>query len=86
MTRSSRASLLWAIRVIPPNNRFSRVLAFPLCACLFAFVLGARWAIFDRFGMDLPEWDQWDAEGRKLAEIQPDETLSGDILRVTQYY
>jgi hypothetical protein len=30
---------------------------------LFAFVLGARWAVVDRFGSDLPEWDQWDAEG-----------------------
>jgi len=30
---------------------------------IFAFVLGARWAVVDRFGSDLPEWDQWDAEG-----------------------
>jgi len=37
-----------------------------LIACLFAFVLGARWAVVDRFGMDLPEWDQWDAEGIHL--------------------
>lgn len=25
-----------------------------------------RWAIFDGYGMDLPEWDQWDAEGLNL--------------------
>ena len=41
--------------------------AFPvraaLLVCLVAFVLGARWAVIDRFGSDLPEWDQWDAEG-----------------------
>lgn len=35
-------------------------------ACLFAFILGARWAVCDRFGTDLPEWDQWDAEGTRL--------------------
>jgi hypothetical protein len=34
-----------------------------LIACLFVFVLGARWAVVERYGMDLPEWDQWDAEG-----------------------
>ena len=33
---------------------------------LFAFILGVRWAVFDRYGMTLPEWDQWDAEGLKL--------------------
>ena len=34
-----------------------------LLACLVTFVLGARWAVVDRFGTDLPNWDQWDAEG-----------------------
>ena len=33
---------------------------------LFAFILGVRWAVFDRYGMTLPEWDQWDAEGLML--------------------
>jgi len=37
-----------------------------LIVCLFALVVGARWAVVDRFGMDLPEWDQWDAEGVNL--------------------
>jgi len=31
-------------------------------ACLFFLVLGARWAVVDQFGTDLPQWDQWDAE------------------------
>lgn len=38
--------------------------AFALC--LFAFILGVRWAVFDRYGMTMPEWDQWDAEGLYL--------------------
>jgi hypothetical protein len=33
------------------------------CAALFAIVLGGRWSLVDKFGTDLPEWDQWDAEG-----------------------
>jgi len=48
-------------------KKFSTVVApggFALC--LFAFILGVRWAVFDRYGMTLPEWDQWDAEGLKL--------------------
>jgi hypothetical protein len=44
----------------------SRAVRLGLIACLFAFVLGARWAVIDRYGMDLPEWDQWDAEGTTL--------------------
>ena len=45
---------------------FKKIIPTGLAACLFVFVLGARWAVFDRFGMDLPEWDQWDAEGLNL--------------------
>lgn len=45
---------------------FQRALPGLFACCLFAFILGARWAVFDRFGMDLPEWDQWDAEGLNL--------------------
>src|ERR1035441_6383707 len=43
-----------------------RVVRLGLIACLFALVLGARWAVVNRDGMDLPEWDQWDAEGIHL--------------------
>ena len=44
----------------------SRAVRLGLIACLFAFVLGARWAIVDPYTIDLPEWDQWDAEGTML--------------------
>ncbi len=33
-----------------------------LPVCLALFVLGLRWGIADRYGMALPNWDQWDAE------------------------
>lgn len=38
-------------------------------AALFLFVLGARWTLIGRFGSDLPEMDQWDAEARET--LQP---------------
>ncbi len=34
-----------------------------LAACLLLIVAGANWAVFARYGSDLPYWDQWDAEG-----------------------
>ncbi len=37
-----------------------------LAACLFFIVLGSRWAVVNRSGTDVPEWDQWDAEGLRL--------------------
>jgi hypothetical protein len=37
-----------------------------LAACLFLVVVGARWATIERSGSDLPEWDQWDAEGAAM--------------------
>jgi hypothetical protein len=40
-----------------PANRWA------LAVCLFFIVVGSRWAVVDRFDMDLPVWDQWDAEG-----------------------
>jgi hypothetical protein len=44
----------------------SRVVRIGLISCLFAFVLGARWTVVDRYCIDLPEWDQWDGEGTML--------------------
>ena len=35
-------------------------------ACLFAVVVGLKWATFDRFGSAMPDWDQWDAEALNL--------------------
>jgi hypothetical protein len=40
--------------------------ALLLAVCLFSAIAGARWAIFDRYGTDLPEWDQWDAEWQAI--------------------
>ncbi len=37
-----------------------------IAACLFLLVLGAKWTVVDRFGSDIPNWDQWDAEGLEL--------------------
>ena len=37
-----------------------------LCLALFTVVTGARWAAIDRFGSDMPYWDQWDAEAVQL--------------------
>ena len=48
------------------SSTLHRALPAAFAFCLFAFVLGARWAVFDRYGMTLPEWDQWDAEGLYL--------------------
>ena len=41
-------------------------LRIALLVSLFLFVVGARWAVIDGNGMDLPNWDQWDAEGLHL--------------------
>ena len=37
-----------------------------LAMCLAGIVVGARWAVIDRCGSDLPTMDQWDAEGLHL--------------------
>ena len=34
--------------------------------CLFAIVAGANWVTFDRYGSDMPDWDQWDGEAVHL--------------------
>ncbi len=46
-----------------PRNRW---LTAALAAALFGFVLGAKWVTVDRFGTDMPDWDQWDAEAMEL--------------------
>jgi hypothetical protein len=46
--------------------RGQRSLCIAFTLTLALFVLGARWGYVDRFGTDLPWWDQWDAEGRYL--------------------
>lgn len=41
-------------------------LRFGLAAALFLAVWGARLAVIDRFGSDLPYWDQWWKEGIQI--------------------
>jgi hypothetical protein len=41
----------------------SRLRSAALSVCLFAMVLGLNWATTAQFGSDMPDWDQWDAEG-----------------------
>ncbi len=43
-----------------------KVLTAALAGCLFALIVGAKWATFDRFGSPMPDWDQWDAEASEL--------------------
>lgn len=37
-----------------------------LALALFLMIFGARLVVIERFGSDLPFWDQWDKEGDKL--------------------
>ncbi|MGH7997101.1 MAG: hypothetical protein ACREFX_12195 [Opitutaceae bacterium] len=50
----------------PFSSNVTRFQRAGLALCLFCAVLGCRWALIHRDGMDLPEWDQWDAEGLYL--------------------
>ena len=43
-----------------------RTVTAAFAACLFALIVAAKWAVFDRFGSPMPDWDQWDAEGGEL--------------------
>ena len=53
---------------IAPSHpaRHGRWLVAALAAALFGLVLGAKWVTVDRFGSDMPDWDQWDAEAMEL--------------------
>src|SRR5687767_5166581 len=42
------------------------VLSVGLATCLFLLIVAAIWAIFDRYGSPMPDWDQWDAEAVEL--------------------
>jgi len=37
-----------------------------LTLSLFGIIVGAKLVVIDRFGSDLPTWDQWDAEADKV--------------------
>jgi len=45
-----------------PSNGRSRWGAALLIACCFALILGAKWFVIGRFGVNVPFLDQWDAE------------------------
>jgi hypothetical protein len=51
------------------NRALTRSAVLALACALFVLVLGARWALLASYGTDLPDMDQWDAEG--LALLQP---------------
>ena len=44
----------------------TKLFAIVLCAALFATILGEKLMFIDKYGSDLPFWDQWDAEGDNL--------------------
>lgn len=48
------------------HRSFRPALPAAFAAILFLLVLGAKWAIVDRYGSAMPDWDQWDAEGLEL--------------------
>jgi len=48
------------------SSRFTRVMTVTLVLALFLIVFGSKLAVIDRFGSDLPNWDQWDAEGAQV--------------------
>ncbi len=50
----------------PARPRRSRFFTAAFAVALFFIVVGGKWAVVDRFGSDLPFWDQWDAEGLHL--------------------
>lgn len=43
-----------------------RFMTVALAGALFLIVWGTKLAVINRFGSDLPNWDQWDAEGDKV--------------------
>lgn len=60
-----------------PITHRSRLLArAALCLALLAGILGAKFGLIDRYGSDLPYWDQWDAEGALLFRPYLEGTLT----------
>ena len=37
-----------------------------LAVSLFLLLLGSKWWVLDRYGSDLRNWDQWEAEDNEL--------------------
>ncbi len=53
-----------------------RVAYTALLVAVFALIFGAKLRLIDRYGSDVPYWDQWDAEGENLYQAQAEGTLS----------
>jgi hypothetical protein len=53
---------------VPPSSSRGRArrLRWLQALALFLIVIGANWAFVDHYGSDVPNWDQWDAEGLHL--------------------
>lgn len=49
-----------------PDRPRTRWTGLALGVALLFTVLGTNWAFFDRYGSDMPDWDQWDAEAVNL--------------------
>jgi hypothetical protein len=47
-------------------HRTRRLISAGFALALFGIVLGGKWATIDRFGTDMPDWDQWDSEATHL--------------------
>src|SRR5687767_13003501 len=50
----------------PASARLRTLRRVALCVVLFCTVWGTKLAVLDRFGTDLPFWDQWSKEGDDL--------------------
>lgn len=52
------------------------IFALTLLASLWTVILGEKFLQIDRYGSDLPCWDQWDAEGNNLLRPYVEHTLT----------
>ncbi len=63
-----------------PTAAKARLRLAALLVCLAGIVIGARWTVLDRYGSDLPSWDQWDAEGLNLLAPWAEHRLTPEML------
>ena len=47
-------------------STFKRLFPIAIAASLFLIIIGAKWRMIELYGSDMPDWDQWDAEGMYL--------------------
>ncbi|MEO8502100.1 MAG: hypothetical protein ABI565_14365 [Vicinamibacteria bacterium] len=58
-----------------------RALMLLVAGCLFLTVVGVKLAVIDRFGTDLPYWDQWAKEG-EMVGLLLSKTVGFDVLPI----